>query len=519
MAIINNYTTSDGDVIYIESNVPVIGVTTLIGFIDDVSIVSGSVEYDKKYQISKNGVVWSEWKDLNVGNLQTEDIDLYDKIYIKYRYKQIGDGVLAVNDVVLEGGYDEEFLANQSANPYYFQDSIFSKYFNFNSIDVLRWYVNVTEKLYQGELNQYLKFDDGEGDPTDSILFWQTISKFFGFYVVLSRIYKDFYKNDDILSKYLSNRGLFVSPKNTLDELQLLMSRFNSEIYKRGTRNINNDKGDGYLYDGELRRYLTLTGDEEFTFNYFLPKHCGWWIDSASPLYRGLEDHLNANKLTKDKYLVTGNVIVDELSPNDVRLVVNGDFELSYDQSTIKNLINIDTRQAYILEFNISVTTNNCTLTTGVDCFDIDGQKITNGTVSIKTNTNTNIFIDSDIGRFANFEDKFFPVKCVVFSEDKPSPFIDDTTNIGVGWNLKYNYGEGVEKIYPYIKISGGAIIKDLYFRPLSTEYARGFINMNHFIQLDFSSPEHNNRIVTELLDNFYDPIHTNDDESILVNA
>ena len=479
MAIIANQTSELGDVLYIETTVPAIGISALIGFTDDVIGETGSLYYNKKFRFSLNGSTWSEWFDLTLENIEAVDTSTTSVLFLQYRYEQVGSGNLSFNSNTVDATYDV------LSCPFYFTQSIFAKYFSCTDIEIFKWYINVTEKLYTGELSKFVKFDDGNGDSYDSISFWQSIAKFFAFYVVLARTYKNFYQNISLLDSYLIQRGLFTSTTNTLIELNNLMKNFNNEISKRGTNNIfltkenNNDK-----YDGELRRYLNLTGSEEFIVDQYLEKHCGWHVDESSPLYRGLEDHINANKFDFDNFSSTTDVTFTELD-NDTFLNIVA--VSSTEKGLVpdgNNLINISTKLNYVFDFEIEVLDPNTTISIGLKCYDVNESLMTNVVKNFNNDTLSELFLlDQSLERL-NTVGGYFPIKTIIYNSAKPSPFSQDSLNILVGNNLKLN-SNLIRKISPYLIIKNGEVnIKNFTIRPLSTDYERGFIQVNNFISM-----------------------------------
>jgi hypothetical protein len=478
MAIIANHTDAFGDVLFIQTDYPAVGLTALVGFIDETEGEGGSVSFKKRFRYSLNGVTWSEWDDLTIPNIQAVPVTPSNTLYINLRYQQVGDGILAFDSAVISGVY-----VNKKC-PFYFTESIFHKYFSCSDIEVLKWYINVSEKLYSSELSRYILFDDGNGDATDSILFFQSVAKFFAFYVILARTYKNFNQNVVILNEYLTQRGLFTSTNNVLIELNNLMKNFHNEMFRRGSINIINTKAqNNNEYDGELRRMLNMTADNELVFDYYLPQHSGWWVDESSPLYRGLDGHVNANKFDTETYSATSGVTRTELN-NDVSFnIVATAAEKGFIPDGI-NLINISKSQNYILEFEIEVLSSSTTLNIGAKGYDVSGAAILNPLISYKDNTNSNNFITNlSLQRFFNIGG-YFPVKCIIFNADKPSPEAGDMLNILVGNNLKFN-SSTIRKIYPYLTIRDGSVnIKNLRLRPLCTDYERGFVHINNFISI-----------------------------------
>ena len=218
MIIVSNQTTESGDILFMQTDIPAIGVSALIGFTDDTTGENPDVYYKKKFQISRDGVTWTEWQDLTIPNIQAIEVDIYSEIFVRYKYEHIGEGLLEFNSNTLTGDYTTLDC------PFYFKQSIFSKYFGCHDLKVLRWYLNVVEKLYTVELNRYIKFDDGTGNAQDAISFWQSIARFFAYYVILARTYQDFYLNENLLDAYLRQRGLFTANYSAYWKLLTMMN-------------------------------------------------------------------------------------------------------------------------------------------------------------------------------------------------------------------------------------------------------------------------------------------------------
>lgn len=84
MVIVENQTTENGDILYIQTSTPAIAVSALIGFTDVVVGETSEVYYRKKFRISRDKATWSEWKDLTIENIQSFDVTQYDYIYVQY---------------------------------------------------------------------------------------------------------------------------------------------------------------------------------------------------------------------------------------------------------------------------------------------------------------------------------------------------------------------------------------------------------------------------------------------------
>ena len=79
----------------------------IFGFTANISGETNSVYYDKEFRYSPDGILWSDYKELTNDNLS--NINVYDgKIYLQYRFTQIGNGNLSINSISLDVDYNSE---------------------------------------------------------------------------------------------------------------------------------------------------------------------------------------------------------------------------------------------------------------------------------------------------------------------------------------------------------------------------------------------------------------------------
>ena len=89
----------------IESNVmEYSGIKSLTGFTCVVSGETDNTYYDKEFRYSSDTILWSDYKSLTNKNLSS--VKIYDnKVYIQYRFKQVGLGELSVESISLDVDY------------------------------------------------------------------------------------------------------------------------------------------------------------------------------------------------------------------------------------------------------------------------------------------------------------------------------------------------------------------------------------------------------------------------------
>ena len=79
----------------------------IFGFTANISGETNYVYYDKEFRYSSDGILWSDYKELTNNNLS--NINVYDgKIYLQYRFTQVGNGNLSINSISLDVDYNSE---------------------------------------------------------------------------------------------------------------------------------------------------------------------------------------------------------------------------------------------------------------------------------------------------------------------------------------------------------------------------------------------------------------------------
>lgn len=79
----------------------------ILGYTANISGETDGVYYDKEFRYSSDGILWSDYKELTNDNLS--NINVYDgKIYLQYRFTQVGNGNLSINSISLDVDYNTE---------------------------------------------------------------------------------------------------------------------------------------------------------------------------------------------------------------------------------------------------------------------------------------------------------------------------------------------------------------------------------------------------------------------------
>lgn len=301
MAIVANRTTEVGDVILIEVDVPLVGLTALVDFTDTVVGDTATRYFNKRFRYQADGINWSSWIDLTVANIQAVNTDPSSPFKIEYRYERVGDplGELRFDDATLEA--TRQFPPAECGPTY--KDSVFNRFFDCMDNEVMQWCLNVLEKLYRsGIVPQYITrggTSNLNAVDKDYIDFWRTIACYFALFVKYARTFESFRQDDFLLREYLKNRGMFLCDETEYLDLLHLMNHFWDEIRQRGTQLMLIPKGttlsDGRVKeaDGEFLRLICWHMCDEFIFSLTEPENTSWTVNSGSPLFTGLHKHAN----------------------------------------------------------------------------------------------------------------------------------------------------------------------------------------------------------------------------------
>ena len=485
-----------GEVIYIKTSVPIIGLLVLsdlnIRVIDENAYPNSTFRQEFRYSYDE-GNSWSNWITLTENNIK--NIQLQDRAEFEGEYRYIKDGV----NITTNSSFN--FI-----NPNYFSSYFFSNYFNIHDPEVLNWSVNVLEKLYlKGITPIYIKRGESVtfNKDEDFIDFFNTITTFHAAIVTFARHLGNFINDEDLLKRFLEQRNIYFCNLNTLNELQYLTENYFQEIAQRGTNRIHQTKQQtGKTVNGELLRLICY--DEvcnEFIFGYTRSKETGWNIGNSSPLYKGLSKHINLNKSyedTKDfndlsKYsLLNGNDVYIQQDGN--KNIVNfdhisGDPITGIGKDNTDYYIKVNPYLNYEITFKVRQPVSLDALR--VEAFTYD---VNNNQISLE-----NVDGSGDENKFMQFvalnrNDKYYNVRCIIYNKDQNDK--SEKTSLNVGQNLRFK--NNVCKILPRVYfdntgVSGNIYVWDLKMKPSSINFSLGFIQTSDFI-LNFIEYNNNER-------------------------
>lgn len=516
MAIINNILTEIGDSIIIPTNIPIVGLISITGFIDSVLNETGTRFFKREFRYSLDTINWSTWIDLSIPNLISIQIDPMYDFMIEYKYTRDGtdaSGTLVFNNVDLQGTYAPQNCGIT------FQSSVFAYFFSScNSIPVLTWCISVMGKMYKpGIVSKTLIRDENQNqnnEDRDYIDFWRAVSCYFASLVAYAREFETFQLNRYLLIEYLKQRGMFVCDGMSTVDLNYLMVNFYDEIRQRGTIQITLPKetdinGEAKKVDGELLRMICFNyKHDEFIFTISEFDSAGWIVDSWSPLFQGTAHQDQLNKIyekTQDvldisKYPIIGNsscsiiidgsksvLLIDNVSPG-TKAGIGVANPMNLSPTDLDFLTNVSINVTYELSFYIKTSIPNTPISVRLYGYNINN--LPEAIRDIKVSPLMPISND------AILEESIFPtndysfVRILIF----PASHIYNTATeittpeIGVGNNLKTT--NNVCKIIPEIVLDntnsssmGSIHIWGIKFAPASTVYSTGFVGVSNFIQ------------------------------------
>lgn len=550
MAVINNTFSQIGDVLVIKAD-PVTGVTAVTGFTESVSGVTATRFFTKEFRYSLDGINFTDYQALTNPLVSAIPVNKYIDLVVEFRYTRAGTdttGVLTLNSVSL----NTTLITWNNGQTY--DSSVFKHFFNNNHSELLKWSLNVLEKLYKrGIVPSYIdrdKNNNANDEDRDYIDFWRIVTTYYATLVKYSREFRDITNNRELLLKYLRHRGVFLCSGTTLVDLQYIMKNYWDEMRHRGTLLVTKPKGEvingnAKPVNGELLRLLCFNSTcDEFLFGISEFNRMGWVGNEWSPLYQGLTDQTQFNKfyekyknvtdLTKYPLLNSGNVSIvnDATIPetNTSLLASPGTMLISAPAAGQKAgvgsaaysataAINVNSSLSYELSFYVKRVSGSPRISVRAKGYDCTGtQKDLQDASNAAFPTTENMVVQAGL---VNMTD-WVLVRCIIH---KSTHVFDansavTTPSINVGNNLRMT--SDVKKIIPEIVVDNGASnstgsvrVWNMRLAPATTPYSTGFLEAANVVQtwMQNNGGSYSNAQVTEIMKYYLLPYQT-----ILIN-
>lgn len=537
MAIVGNVASEIGDIIRIQTDVPVIGIVSLQSFVDDVLGETGARYFDKSFRYSiDGGLNFTLWEELTTINIQNIVVSRKDQFIIDYRYVRTGEepsGDLSFNNLTLSGDFQE------LPYPVYVRN-LFNLFFDVNDIVVLGWAINVLEKLYnKGIVPDYITRKWDEINPilfdNDFTAFFNSITHFFAIIVYYARQYQDISTNSVLLPKFIDGLGLFVNNNPTEVHLKYLFDNYLDEFKKRGTQDVATIRNSQTIPNGELIRFINHIDPEEFILALLEPHTTGWCLGKSSPSYNYTSHCVNMVKGYEKiegfedttKYPSIPDIsFLDILTSPSRLLILPGfaDMIVGVYSETLDTSKTIKVNTSLNYEFLIKITQSgiNNELNFGIKCFDDLGASV--GAYNLKDKVSSDFFFnDAKLPR----NNKEYMIRGIIFNKDTDENIqdgFDMTLNIGFGGHLKFT--PTVKYIMPffytYNLTNPGSVITFTEFRirPLSFNFTLGKLGIKNILYMLYGNNSlFTQQIIynsvrdklipydTELIDNNFNPV------------
>lgn len=493
--IVNLTANNKEQVLEFGYSTPLRGLMNVTSFVDSITGQTATRFFDKFFSVSIDGLRFTDYQDLTLSNIQAavgNPIPLKNDLLIKFRYIRRGTdttGALIVNSVVVNGTFNLAYLQVLDFQGTPYEDLAFTDVV-WNTI-----WLNLANKAYElGIVPKYISRGEDNPKDEDYVTFWKTSSMYAALNMALSVAKIDnVYDDLDLLMEFIRERTLFVSNNEVLSNVQLLANTLHSEIRKRGTLDIVRQDGDHLTpvvnpLHGDLLRLIDYEIIlDEFLFEYLSPGMAGWFLNTNSPMYKGLTNHLQLNKTPENTEDFNDLSLYTLTNPSMVSLQTDGTKQIVRLASTIgpsaieTKYIKVDPNLDYEirLDFKKLQSTNNFTIE--VEAYDqnfllLDTYNIEDGTVR-------GFFIQNQ-----NFPIGIYQtIRCILYNYNEPNrPLSDYMTNMNVGRNLRFDQST----VYLIIRLkntlttSGGIHLWNFKMKPLSIPYDVSFINNLDFVNI-----------------------------------
>lgn len=494
MAIVNNTSSEIGDEILIQATTPIFGVIQLQSFTDILVGETATRYFEKHFTYSIDGIFFSDWIELTDDNLLEIVVNSNDAFYINYRYKRVGSdpsGLLEFKKVCLLGQFVEPICENYFILP----NSIFKDFFCANPQHSMLCSVLTNKMFEKGILPEYITRNQTETpkvDDKDFLEFWGTVSCFFALQLMLAKKLENFDSYLDTLQDFLEQRDIkFCKAGSDLEDLQYIKSNYFDEIRQRGTWNIFEMKGfENKPVNGEFLRLICKSDCDEFWWELITDQNMGWWLGTASPMYKGssfsnqinhggepTKNFLDLNKYTTFKDNGGDITLIADAEKNVAKIAnvpdgqiagfaINPDINIP---PNLENAITIDENVDYEITFWIKTDIVVDNISFGVNGYDCD-ENIVFPRSSVDDSTSNFFFTKEGL----NKANTWYFVRGILYNKNSQTLTPEEALlNIGFGKTLKSF--TNMQKIVPYIvldrennpNVLSSLFIWDLKVRPL----------------------------------------------------
>ena len=389
----------------------------------------------------------------------------------------------------------------------------FSRFFEENDKEVIRWAENVLEKLEgRGILPTFLKKKENE----DFRAFWGTITHIFALIVLYARQYKKIDTNQILFEMFIQNRGLVTNMVDSQEQMKYLFYNYLEEYSKRGRLDIISKEGEIL---GELLRLIRYNSLDEFIFALLRPEATGWAMGHSSPTCDRTNTVMNVSKAYEYTKGVEDLNNYPLLIPESISIMQdeNGDNGEIFNAMTffgnqavgidgrvdLDKLIIIDPNLSYEISLQVKVSaTDNENLKFGVAGYEtVDGEPLSMGILENGQITGSSLWFHENEYLDIKNDGMYYYIKGILLSTNEK--FLNaPTLNFPSGRALSIMPGmKYIAPIFIQERTVGNhpyVYIYDFHVKPLYLPFSQGYLGERDIIAAYYKNNAYQRQFTVE---------------------
>lgn len=479
----------DGDTLIIENDY-LLGIVAITGFVEEVTGEDSSVYFEKAFQYTLDGIFWSDWISLSLGNLTKINAKYNHAFSIKFKYTRKGvDSVKKLRFVRIFVNAQYEKIPESVT----YNNSYLSKYLPFLNIDSINWTVNVLNKVFKsGIVPKFIERNNNVNwEDEDYINFWWNIIYINALKYTYSSIFSNILDYTNLAKKLLIQKDIIPGEKDDLATYYYLLTHYYDEIMKRGSPSVfDNDRTlpNNFInikLKGELLRLCNQPSTIESSFGIISGSETGWIVGTTCPNYRYNDSYVDFIKGFETSEDIKDVTLYSLLNDQFVSLYdVSNDPEVVENYFKINTLNNsvfagvnanknkailVDEESDYEISFKVKGLVPGNQLNFGVKGYNFLGNEVS--FINLSDNVNNNIFITTN-----ELTGDLFIKGIIRF---KSCESVDNIPHLKELNNLKFP--GGIETISPVILIASNndVYLYDIKIKLLPPTYTQSTIFYN----------------------------------------
>lgn len=420
-----------------------------------------------------NGATFSSWRLASFNSY--EDFGLFSDLY-----ELVVDFVPRVDPIYpLVGTAD-----NREPSIKQYENSVYSWFFDQNSVEVMNWAFNVLEKLFEtGIIPTYISRQNSE----DYSLIFFSITQFFGLLVVYGRQFRILEESELMMKNFVEGWNLVFTTIDTLAERQYIFNNWINEFYKRGTTAIAK-KGS---INGELLRLVGYEKPNEFLFGILRAQDMGWCIGHSSPTWRstGLLDQLSKDPTKgQDLFSDFSNYTVGSVQRfvwgDKMYLRTSGEGRSGISFLNKPMEANSGLSYSIYVKFSVLSPFGDQNIEFGVKCYDKDMGEVKSYRMTDWSKTDS--FLSEGAYGEVQISNQTYVWKGILYSVDNS---LDNSLYLNFLRGVPIRFGGDCKYIAPYFiqnRVQGSPVIEieEFKVRPLELPVSQGYLGQKNFVAL-----------------------------------